>query len=42
VQVDSGGNLALHNIPVTGAGSVLIGIYGRFPLNKASGGMISS
>jgi hypothetical protein len=40
VQVDTGGNLQFHNLPTTGFGSHLLGIYGRFPLD--SSGLILS
>ena len=40
LQVDTAGNLQFHNLPPTGMGSNVIGIYGRYPLD--SGGLIQS
>jgi hypothetical protein len=35
VQIDTSGNLQFHNLPTTGFGSHLLGIYGRFPLDNS-------
>lgn len=40
VQVDTSGNFQLHNLPTTGMGSHVIGIYGRYPLDST--GLITS
>jgi hypothetical protein len=40
VKIDTSGNFQLHFIPTTAFGSVVIGIYGRYPLD--SSGLILS